>query len=287
MKKIRRGKRAAVIVAVFSLMVGCGLYLGWRIYPDHQLFEISILNVGQGDAILAEAPTGQVILIDGGPDKKILRRLGEELPFWERRIDLVALTHPHEDHFAGLNLVLERYEIGVVLITGVEAHSQGYQHFLDIINQRHIPLFIIEKPEQLVFGDVIFNVLYPTYSFKGRRISNLNNSSLIIKMQYGRIDMLLTGDAEKEEELELLADKIDLEAEILKVGHHGSETSSTEEFLRAVKPALALISSGLGNKYGHPSPRTLKRLERLGVPVRRTDNEGTIHLLTDGQVLYQ
>ncbi len=258
MKMIRRGKRAAIIVAVFSLMVFLGIYIGWRLYPNNQLLEISVLDVGQGDAILFEVPTGQVMLVDGGPDKKVLRRLGEELPFWERRIDVIALTHPHEDHFAGLNLVLERYEVGTVLITGVEAHSQGYQRFLEIINQKHIPLLIIEKPEQLVFGDVRFNILYPDHSFKNRRMSNLNNSSLVIKVQYRLINMLLTGDAEKEEEGELLSSGINLQAEILKVGHHGSETSSTEEFLQAVKPALALISSGAGNTYGHPSLRTLK-----------------------------
>lgn len=287
MKMIGRGKRAAIIAAVFSLMVFSGIYIGWRLYPNNQLLEISVLDVGQGDAILFEVPTGQVMLVDGGPDKKILRRLGEELPFWERRIDIIALTHPHEDHFAGLNLVLERYEVGTVLITGVEAHSQGYQRFLEIINQKHIPLLIIKKPEQLVFGDVHFNIIYPDHSFKDRRMSNLNNSSLVIKVQYRLIDMLLTGDAEKEEEGELLSSGVNLQAEILKVGHHGSETSSTEEFLQAVKPALALISSGVGNTYGHPSLRTLKRLDRLGIFVRRTDSEGTIHLLTDGQVLYQ
>lgn len=286
MNQIRRGRRAAITAAVFVSVIGAILYVGWQRWPTQRDFEISVLDIGQGDAILLEAPTGQVILVDGGPDKKVLRRLGEELPFWERRIDLVVLSHPHEDHFAGLHEVLNRYEVGAVMITGVEALGQGYQQLLSNIETKHIPLLLIEEPQEVSFGDVRLHILYPDHSFKGKRISNLNNSSIVIKIQYKEIDMLLTGDAEQEEEAELVETGVDLRAEILKVGHHGSETSSTEAFLKAVQPEVAVISSGVGNKYGHPSPRTLRRLERLGIPVRRTDTEGTIHLRTDGYIIY-
>lgn len=286
MSQNRRGKRAATWAAVLIIVISAGLYTSWQRWPTRQDFEMSVLDVGQGDAILLEAPSGQVILVDGGPDKKVLRRLGEELPFWERRIDLVVLTHPHEDHFGGLSEVLERYEVGAVMISGVEALSQGYQHLLAVVEDKHIPLWVIEKPEEVTFGQVQLHILYPDHSFKGKRISNLNNSSLVIKVQYKEVDMLLTGDAEQEEEMELVKAGADLKADILKVGHHGSETSSTELFLAAVQPTLAVISSGVGNKYGHPSPRTVKRLERLGIPLRRTDTEGTIHLHTDGITIY-
>lgn len=286
MSTSRRGKRAVILTAVFSIIISITLFIGWYIYPTDRLFEISLLDVGQGDSVLLEAPQGQVILIDGGPDKKVLRRLAEELPFWEKRIDLIALTHPHEDHLAGLIPILERYEIGAVMITGVAAQSSTYTHFLEIISDKEIPLMLIEQPQTITFDDVVLHILYPDTSFRARRISNLNNSSLVIKVVYKDIELLVTGDAEIEEEKELLSSKINLQADILKAGHHGSDTSSTEDFIKAVQPKLVLISDGAGNSYGHPSPRTLKQFERMGIPVRRTDLEGTIHLQTDGYVLY-
>ncbi len=282
----RRGK-AAALAAVFVIISGFLLIVERYAPVDSNLLTINILDVGQGDAILLEAPRGQTILIDGGPDKKVLRRLGEELPFWERRIDLVVMSHPHEDHIFGLAAVMERYEIGVIMLTGVEAHSPTYDRLLALIKEKNIPLYTADHAEEISFDDLKLKILYPLKSFSGQRIANLNNSSIVIKASYKDIDLLLTEDAEEPEEKELLASGIDLEAEILKAGHHGSETSSSEAFLKAVKPRVALISDGTGNSYGHPSPRTLKRLERLGIAFRRTDLEGTIRMQTDGYAIYE
>lgn len=246
------------------------------------LLEISVLDVGQGDAILLEAPDGQTMLIDGGPDRSVLRRLGEELPFWERRIDLMVLTHPHEDHLAGLNAVIDRYEVGAVMISGAEAKSPSYKRFLEIIQQKAIPLYIVEHPEAIAFGKINISLLFPLHSLRAKRLANLNDCSIVIKVVYGDFEMLLTGDAETAIEKELLASGADLSADILKAGHHGSETSSGEEFLEAVSPETAIISSGASNSYGHPSPRILKRYERLHIPVHRTDQEGTVHVTTEG-----
>lgn len=243
-----------------------------------------MLDVGQGDAILLEVPSGQVILVDGGPDKKVLRRLGEELPFWERRIDLIVLTHPHEDHLAGLNAVIERYEVGAVMISGPEAKSASYRHLLETVKAKNIPLFVVEHPETLALGDLRLDILFPLSSLKGKRLANLNDSSIVMKATYGQTDILLTGDAETTVEKQLLASGEDLSADILKAGHHGSETSSGEDFLQAVKPQAAIISSGAGNSYGHPSPRILKRYERFHIPVHRTDQDGTVHVVSDGNV---
>lgn len=287
MTQSRRGRRAVILTAVFSIIISVTIVVAWRFYPNNRLLEISVLDIGQGDAILLEAPKGQVVLVDGGPDKKILRRLGEELPFWEKNIDLMVLTHPHEDHLAGLVFVLDRYHVGAVMITGVMASSNSYKHFLEIISNKHIPLILIDQTETIAFDDIRLEILYPQSSFKSQRMGNINNSSIVMKMVYKEVELLLTGDAEEAEEKELLASGINLQADILKVGHHGSETSSTEGFIKIVNPKIALISSGAGNSYGHPSPRTLKRFERLGIEVFRTDLEGTVHINTDGQTIYQ
>ena len=290
MEQIRRGQRAAALAAVFILLllvsIGTGLLLVHYFYTPNTELQISILDVGQGDAILLEAPNGQVILVDGGPDKTVLRRLGEELSFWERRIDLLVLTHPHEDHLAGFNSIINRYTIGGIMISGVEAKSQSYQHFLEVISEKHIPLLVVEHPLNVVFGDIRLETIYPQTSFKGKRISNVNNSSIVMRVVYKDFEMLLTGDAEEIEEQAILASGSSIQADVLKAGHHGSETSSSEDFVKTVKPNVVVISSGQGNSYGHPSPRTLKRLERLHIPVRRTDIEGTIHLMTDGYSLH-
>lgn len=286
MNEPRRGRRAAILVAVFILSIVLTGVIAWRFYVPSSEFQVSILDIGQGDAILLEAPTGQVILVDGGPDKSVLRRLGEELPFWERRIDLLVLTHPHEDHLAGFNSILDRYMVGGVMITGIEAKSQAYQHFLETIKQKQIPLLVMEKPFKVSFGEVRLEIIYPQTSISGKRISNLNNSSIVMRAVYKEFEMLLTGDAEEIEEKALLASGVDITADVLKAGHHGSETSSSEDFIKAINPKLVVISSGLGNSYGHPSPRTLKRLERLGIPIRRTDQEGSIHLNTDGYTIF-
>lgn len=286
MNEPRRGRRAAILVAVFILSIVITGVVAWLFYVPSSEFQVSILDIGQGDAILLEAPTGQVMLVDGGPDKTVLRRLGEELPFWERRIDLLVLTHPHEDHLAGFNSILDRYMVGGVMITGVEAKSQAYEHFLKTINEKQIPLLVAEKSFNLVFGEMRLEILYPQSSIKGKRISNLNNSSIVLRAVYKDFEMLLTGDAEEMEEKALLASGVNIKADVLKAGHHGSETSSSEDFIKAVNPKLVVISSGLGNSYGHPSPRTLKRLERLAIPTRRTDQEGSIHLNTDGYTIF-
>lgn len=287
MTQLRRGQRAVILTAVFCMIITATLVVAWRLYPQSKLLEISVLDIGQGDAILLEAPDGQVILVDGGPDKKVLRRLGEELPFWERKIDLIVLSHPHEDHLAGLIPILGRYQIGGVMITGVMSTNTSYGYFLEMVTEKNIPLILVEQAQTIAFDDLKLEIVYPQSSFRARRMSNINNSSIVMKVIYKDFEILLTGDAEEEQERELLASGLNLQADILKAGHHGSDTSSTEEFVRAVDPEMVLISNGVGNSYGHPSPRTLKRFERLGIPIRRTDQEGTITIRTDGQTIYQ
>lgn len=276
---------AFLILAIFSSSLSLFWFgaakgvvggLALRSFGEGNL-EVAFLDVGQGDSILIKAPAGQNILIDGGPDKAVLRRLGEVLPWWDRRLDLVILTHPHDDHLTGLEEVAERYQIRRVLQAGVADSNPNYQSWLKLIAGKKLLLTLVDKPQVIELGNGCrLEILYPRSSLRDIKPQNLNNSSVIAKLVYGEDKVLLMGDAEQELEAELLASGIDLSADILKVGHHGSDTASTEKFLQAVGAKTAIIEVGKTNDFGHPSSRTLKKLERAGVKIFRTDQDGTI-----------
>jgi len=253
-------------------------------YSPPEELEVDFLDVGQGDAILIKSPFGQNILIDGGPDSKVIEGLGKNLPFWDKRIDLMVLTHPHDDHVTGLIEVIKRYSVKKILYTGVIHSAPNYLAWLEKIRERKIPLVIIDRPQKIVLGDDCYmEIIYPRKSFLAQETDNLNNSSIVARLVYGQTKFLLMGDAEMEVEKELLSSGGDLSAQVLKTGHHGSDTSSNEEFLEAVSPQIAAIQAGKDNDFGHPSLRILKRLERAGAEVLRTDINGTIKLVSDGE----
>jgi competence protein ComEC len=254
-----------------------------RFDPAADKLHVEVLDVGQGDAIFIETPNDYQILIDGGPDKKILTELGKVMGFWDREIDAVVLTHPHSDHVAGLVEVLRRYRINHVYLSGVIHTSNDYLTFLELIRDNNINTTEVSETFVLELDNEIdFEFLYPIKSFSGLRVKNLNNTSIVNRLVYGDTAMLLMGDLEQEGEEDLLLSGRDISAQILKAGHHGSATSSHLEFLEAVDPDLAILSCGTGNSFGHPSGRTTSRMERLGIDILRTDLDGPISLVSDG-----
>ncbi|MFH0779291.1 MAG: ComEC/Rec2 family competence protein [Parcubacteria group bacterium] len=275
---------------------------------SENLLHVYFLDVGQGDAEFIRTPDGENILIDGGPDNKVLDSLGKVMPFYDRQIDVMILTHPHADHVTGLVEVLRRYDVKSVYYTAVLQTTPDYLTWLKEINDRKIPLFIVKKPFDLQLGDVTLKFLYPTRDLTNARVSNLNNSSIVNELIYKNEKFLFTGDLEQEGEKELLAayqptpsvesmksnnnatapplNNI-LSAEVLKVGHHGSNTASSEELLKAVEPKIAVIEVGQDNKFGHPHLITLKRLERFNAEILRTDLMGTIKFDSDGEKVWQ
>jgi len=248
--------------------------------------EVTFLDVGQGDAILIETPSGQNILIDGGEGEKIIKRLSEELDWWDKKIDLMILTHPHSDHVGGLVDVLKRYEISNILYTGAIHNSPDYIEWLKLIKEKNISLKIINHPQEINLGEyLVLDILYPESQSNIDRQSNLNNTSMVAKLIYKQNSFLFMGDAEKEVEGILLKNKEKLKANVLKIGHHGSDTSSTNDFLQAVQAEYAIIEVGENNSFGHPSPRIIKRLERAGLKIYRTDMDASIRFVSDGNNL--
>ncbi len=258
---------------------------------------VIFFDVGQGDSALIITPQDKTILVDGGPDDKVLSKLGKYLPLNQRRIDYMILSHPHADHLDGLVSVLKRYDVGVVYYSGVPHTTYAFMEWLKLIKEKNIAMKIIDKPQILELDSKVkLDFLYPGKDLSGLDLkgqeeskfvknNNLNNVSIIFKLIYGQTKFLFTGDAEMPVEKELLKNKANLLADVLKVAHHGSHSSTGDKFLQAIQPKMAVISSGLGNDFGHPHSRTLRRLERHGVKIFRTDEMGDIEMESDGKAI--
>jgi competence protein ComEC len=250
--------------------------------PDGRL-HLSFLDVGQGDSILIEGPSGHQILVDGGPSPAVVTAaLGKKMAFWDRSLDLVAITHPQDDHLAGLVGVLERYRVGKIIYSGQGCTTEICQAFWEVVEERGIPTLVGRAGMRLDLGDgVSIEVLHPPEELLSGTGSDINNNSLVLRVTMGRASFLLPGDLGEEGERSLLASTRPLGSIALKVPHHGSATAPFSPFLRQVGPQLAVISVGANNPFGHPAPQTLAQLE--GVTILRTDEQGTIEIVTDGQ----
>ena len=240
-------------------------------------------DVGQGDASLIITPGGKKILTDGGPDNTVVRKLGEHLPYYDKKIDYIILSHGHADHVTGLNEVLRRYQVGEVIMTGASHTASEYLEFLDLIKQEKIPVKIIDSRQAMdLDSSITINFLYPTSSEYGQKFEDLNQSSIVDKLVYASTSFLFTGDFDNEEGLASSVPEI-LKSDVLKDGHHGSVTANNKEFLADVDPKEAVISVGAGNSYGLPNFRTIYELQKLGSKIFRTDTDGDITCLSDGQ----
>lgn len=237
--------------------------------------KIWVFDVGQGDAIFIDGPDRQ-ILIDGGPDDLVLERLSSVMPWWDRSIDMVLNTHPHADHVVGLLPVLERYKVDEVFDAGEGYNTPEFQEYMKLAGERR---------EIIAAGDVIdlgggatLTALWPSAPYHDALLDDPNDGSIVELFQYGQTTMLLTGDAGIAEESEWEVGDVD----ILKVGHHGSDTSSSQAFIDRIKPEIAVISVGTGNEYGHPSTFVVDRLHTAGAQVFQTLEVGSIRLKTQG-----
>ncbi len=264
-----------VIIAVMSFFVDS---FGTR----DGLVHVYFLNVVQGDAIFITTPNNQQILIDGGPDRSVLAELGKIMSFWDRSIDMIVLTHPDADHLNGLVDVLDRYKIDHIIETGIACDTSLCKSWKKSKKNEGAKLTLGHSGKIFDVDDVIFKVLYPVEDLEDQKVSKTNNSSLVLRMEYGEQSMLLTGDIESTVEVRLPYYTDELDVEFLKVAHHGSKNSSMEAFLDAVSPNFAFIQVGIDNKYNHPHPDVISRLDKNSIPYYRTDIDGRIELILDG-----
>lgn len=252
--------------------------------PDSRL-HVSFLDVGQGDAILIQK-SGRAILVDGGSSPQaITSELGKKLPFWQRSLDLVVLTHPDNDHLTGLVEVLRRYQVKQVLEGVPHQKPLTYQEWTRLIEDRGIKRTIAQMGQRIDLSDGAWiEVLNPESESSQYAGSDPDNYSVVLRLVAGEVSFLLTGDIREEAEANLIDLGLELRSTVLKVGHHGSETSTSPDFLSEVDPQLAVVSVGAGNRFEHPRQEVLDRLN--GIQVYRTDNQGTIELITDGKRLW-
>jgi len=268
--------------------IATGLVLVFQILaslPDGKL-HIVFCNVGQGDAAYVMFPDGRDMLVDGGPNDKVLECLGRHMPFWDRSIDIVVLTHPENDHLRGLIAVLERYQIGYVMRSASRNPTEGFERFTKLIQSRHVTEKTVTKGERITVGDTRLTVLWPSHEqiqsrVLGASTDHLNDDSVVVLLRYGTFDALFTGDADtRVEERYRGAELADSTLELLKVPHHGSTTAMSEAFLTSLKPRVAVISVGR-NSYGHPSQDMLRMLANSAGRVLTTLN-GDREIISDG-----
>jgi len=245
---------------------------------------VVFLDVGSGDSIVVRGPWGRTVVVDGGPDGRALVRFLEREGV--RRVEVVVLSHPHADHVAGLLPLLENFAVSAVLDAGYPYPGPPYQAFLRAVRRRGIAYRRARRGMTVrISEDVGVRVLWPEDRFVGGR-SPVNENSVVIRLRYGERSVLLPGDVEENAEAALVRSGEDLRADVLKVPHQGSQTSSTEEFLREVAPRFAVLSVGAHNPFGHPHPQVLRRYAGLGVRVYRTDEDGAVTVITDGRRLW-
>lgn len=247
-----------------------------------------IFDIGQGDALFLELPDGNQILVDGGPDKTILSKLGRAMLPWDRDIDMLVLTHPHADHLDGLLEVAKRYKIGAVLESGSLHSIPEYAEWHDLLQKKNIPVITIRSGQQIKGPkDFILTFLAPAEESAGRSFKNIHDAMVVMRLHHASTSAMLMGDAEQKIEYKLASRYgSGLQSDILKIGHHGSKTSTSDYFLKAVSPLYAAISVGQKNRYGHPTQEVLDRLEKFGVRIFRTDQDGDITFVSDGESVY-
>jgi competence protein ComEC len=240
--------------------------------------EVSFFDVGQGDSIFIEAPGGYQVLIDGGPSySKVLDGLSKEMLLNDKEIDLIILTHPESDHMTGLFSVLDNYKVDNIIWTGIEKEGVKFETWKRMIKEEGANIYYANSGDVINMGEVSLEIISPKESIVGKEFEESNNTAIVVKLKYKDSSFLFTGDISSKVESELN----DIDIDVLKVAHHGSKYSTSEEFLEKVTPLVSVIQVGK-NSYGHPTEEILTRLDNFGIKVLRNDTNGDIKIVSDG-----
>jgi len=270
--KIKKKAIKSLLMGIFVLFILEGAI---HIYNKPQKLEVDFLDVGQGDAALIKMPSGEVILIDGGPDNRVLRRLGESLPFYHRQIDMIILSHYHDDHAVGLVETIKRYRVKTLIYAPAAALTPAAKEMLTAAAGQSLSILALEQQARISYNNGCFmNLLNPT----SLKIKSDGNNSLVARLDCDGQKVLFAGDNSLAVEKTLVNSGWDLSATVFKASHHGSNSANSELFLSAVSPKLMVISVGADNRFGHPHPQVLARMNNLGIKTERTDQAGTIRI---------
>lgn len=273
----------AVLLFANLVFLGYGIFLKGDVPADG--LKVIFLNIGQGDAILIRDSQSRNILIDGGPDRNIIYHLDQYIPFYDREIDLMVSTHADSDHLTGLVEVLWRYRVKKILDNGLKSFSPAGEEWDKLIREKNVAQQTVDAPLSLVWDEqTVLEFIWPQQDIIKSSESDDNFASLVFKLKHGENSFLFTGDATKEVEESLIDAGYNLSADVLKVGHHGSKYSSGLDFLKLVNPEHSVISVG-ENSFGHPSLRVLTNLKEIGTKILRTDEQGDVVFLSDGEEL--
>lgn len=283
MKKIN-----LIFVSLFLLLLNVFCWQEVFTLNAPKYLEVDFLNVGQGDSAFIETPQGHQIIIDGGPNSDVLAKLAFLMPFFDKDLDMVILTHPEKDHMQGLLEVLKNYKADVILWNGVKREGQDYEKWLAVLEKQKklgAKIIIAQSSETITAGDLKINVLYPLLSLENKEVKSANETSVVTKLTFGKKSFLFTGDIDMAVERKIVKSGQNITADVIKIAHHGSKYSTSDEILQSVNPWLAAIEVGK-NSYGHPTSEVLNKLANFGIKVERTDIAGDIKLLCDGNNIY-
>lgn len=284
-------RKALIILVLLIIILGSFIAYDFIRFYDGKL-HITFCDVGQGDAVFIRTPSGKNILVDGGPDKSVLYCLSRHMPFWERTLNLVFLTHPHEDHLTGIYYVIDRYDTLRFVTVNLSNNSQFYKDFSHKINEKKILTgFVYSGDSFNIPGSVVLEILSPTREFLlksspgGVINSSKEQASIVVHVKYGSFDLLLTGDSQASNLEQLVNGNWKPEigkSEVLQIPHHGSKTSLNEDLINLINPQAAVISVGKNN-YGHPNKGIIELLTQKGIKILRTDQKGDIDIFTNGK----
>jgi len=245
--------------------------------PDGKL-HVYMLDVDQGDSYLIVTPSGKQIVLDGGPNLRTLEHLGDYMPFFDRNIEMIIMTHPDSDHITSLPHILQRYTVDTIVLSGALHNSGRYSELLHAIPRAVNTILIADPSKDILFDGITLDIVWPPKEVLGTKPRSQNNQSVVVRMFYGEHSILFTGDIERAAEDAILASGADIQSDVMTVPHHGSRTSSSTGFLLAVSPQTALLSAGRDNTYGHPHADVVERYGLLGIPIKTTQEFGTVSM---------